>query len=74
MKMERNWVHSIEPVDFYLSVRVSVFGPPNGRIVVNFTIKSRILEEICILGGHPSRKMKRTGTHSTELVDFYLSV
>ena len=74
MKIERNVIHSIELVDLYLPVWVSAFDPLNGRIVVDFTIQSRILEEICILGGHPSMKMERTGTHSIEFVESYLSV
>ena len=74
MELERDGVHSIELIKFYLFVWVSAFGPLNGRIVVDFTIKSRILEGFCILGEHPSMEMERDGVHSIELVEFYLSV
>ena len=37
MEVERNRVHSIEVIEFHLSVLVSAFGPLSGRIVVNFT-------------------------------------
>ena len=36
-KIERNRVHSIELVEFYLIVWVSAFDPLNGQIVMDFT-------------------------------------
>ena len=35
MEMERNGIHSIGLMEFYLSVYVTAFGPLNGRMMVN---------------------------------------
>ena len=74
MEIERNRVPSTELVDVYRFVQDVAFGFLNVRIVVEFTIKSRILEGICILGRHLSMEMKSSGSYSIEPVEFYVFV